>query len=141
MINYQASCHCGSVQITVGHQPEFINNCNCSLCSKAGALWGYYNTKDIEMSGETRSYLRKDKPAAVVEVHACKVCASTTHSLFTEEYQKSSGITDRMGINMRLFNRDDLVGVEMRFPDGKSWPGEGEFVYRKQPIIIEPLTG
>jgi len=137
MTKLYASCHCGIVKIDLFHKPDFINNCNCSLCSKAGALWGYFKTKDVQLTGKTKPYLRMDKANAVVEIHACEICASTTHSLFTSAFQESSGISDRIGVNMRLFDRNELIGVEMRFPDGKNWPGEGGFEYRRDPRILK----
>jgi len=37
---------------------------------------------------------------------------------------------------MRLFDSDQLAGVEVRFPDGKVWSGEGEYEYRRETIIL-----
>jgi hypothetical protein len=35
------------------------------------------------------------------------------------------------GVNMALAEPDDLAGIELRFPDGRGWSGEGPFTYRR----------
>jgi hypothetical protein len=35
------SCHCGQIRIEIRKQPDYINECNCTLCSKSGARWAY----------------------------------------------------------------------------------------------------
>jgi len=132
----EASCHCGTVKVTISHQPEYLQDCNCSLCSKSGGVWGYFTTMDVTISGETRSYTRNDYPQPAVEIHFCNNCGSTTHWVLTEEYVASSGNNDRMGTNMRLFDSDDLVGIELRFADGKNWTGETEFGYRRPSVVL-----
>ena len=121
------TCHCGSVDVSIQHKPDFINDCNCSLCSKAGGLWGYYNLTEVKISGPTHSYSRIDYPNPAVEIHFCPLCGSTTHWVLTEDYKLRSGVSDRMGVNMRLFVEGDLAGVEVRFPDGKAWDGQGDY--------------
>ena len=41
-----------------------------------------------------------------------------------------------MGVNMFLFPQEDLRGVEVRFPDGAAWSGEGAYGYRKAAVIL-----
>lgn len=36
------SCHCGQVRIELDRRPDYINECNCTLCSKAGVRWGLF---------------------------------------------------------------------------------------------------
>jgi hypothetical protein len=36
------SCLCGQVHVTVQTRPEYVNERNCTLCSKTGARWGYF---------------------------------------------------------------------------------------------------
>ena len=42
-----------------------------------------------------------------------------------------------MGVNMWLADSRDLAGIELRFPDGKSWPGHGEFSYVRKARILD----
>ncbi|MBP6011001.1 MAG: GFA family protein [Alphaproteobacteria bacterium] len=134
---HEATCHCGAVQIAIAHRPTFVHDCNCSLCSKSGAVWGYFSTTDVNVSGATQSYQRADRSNAAVKIHFCASCGSTTHWTLTENHMSRTGINDRMGVNMRLFDCRALTGVELRFPDGKSWTGAGDFGYRREPIILD----
>ena len=136
MMSYQATCSCGSVKIEIADKPSFINNCNCSLCEKIASIWGYFEIFDVGVSGATQTFIRPDKSVPVVELHSCTTCLVTTHWVVTKEYQALSGVSNRIGVNMRLFNDSDLAGVEMRFPDGKAWSGEGAFEYRKPSITL-----
>lgn len=133
---YKSSCHCGAVQVTISNIPEFINQCNCSLCRKSGGAWGYYNPSDVKIGGETLGYVRTDIPNPAVQVRFCGTCGSTTHWQLTDAFIKSAEKSDIMGVNMNLFKREHLVGVEVRFPDGEAWTGEGDYSYRKDAIRI-----
>jgi hypothetical protein len=31
------SCHCRQIRIEIKKQPDYIHECNCTLCSKSGA--------------------------------------------------------------------------------------------------------
>ena len=131
-----AACPCGAVTLKLAHAPDFINDCNCSLCRRAAARWGYYDASEIRITGETLSYVREDRVSPAVEIHACKTCEMTTHWRLTETYQITADAPGSMGVNMRLFRDEDLNGVELRFPNGKSWTGEGPFSYRKPPVVL-----
>lgn len=41
-----------------------------------------------------------------------------------------------MGVNLRLADEVDLAGVELRFPDGAAWPGEGAFAFVRKGRVI-----
>lgn len=136
MKSLSAACHCGAVNIQVSHPPEYLNDCNCSLCRSAGALWGYYLIADVAITGETQSYTRADKTSPAVQLHFCRDCGTTSHWTLTETYVLETGVSGHMGVNMRLFDESDLIGVELRFPDGKAWSGDGDYTYRKAPVIL-----
>ena len=130
------TCPCGAVSVTLPTPPEFIHDCNCSLCKRSGAAWGYFPSIAPTVDGDTLSYQRADRETPVVEMHACPVCSTTTHFTLTRTFKDRNPSADQMGVNMRLFNTEHLVGVELRYPDGKNWAGEGPFTYRKAAIRI-----
>ena len=41
-----------------------------------------------------------------------------------------------MGVNMRLADESDLAGIELRYPDGRAWSGEGDFGYVREAHIF-----
>ncbi|MFN5632508.1 MAG: GFA family protein [Sphingomonadales bacterium] len=132
-----ASCHCGAVHVQVAHAPDFIFECNCSLCDSHGVWWGYYDPGEVVVTGETRGYGRVDREVPAVEVHFCPRCGCTTHWMLAEAYlQKSGTANDRMGVNMRLFDRAALFGVKLHFPDGRAWDGTGEWGYVREAVDL-----
>jgi hypothetical protein len=120
------TCHCGAVALDVQQPPAFVNACNCSLCSKTGAWWGYFHPNEVSVRGTTSSYTRLDKAEPGVAVHFCPTCGSTTHFRLTPFAVSRHGDV-QLGVNMRLAEVGDLKGVELRFPDGRAWDGSGPF--------------
>jgi hypothetical protein len=104
----KASCHCGAVTIQTPGTPPEINECQCTLCRRYGAAWGYYNPKDIRVSLKddlpTRKYIWGDR---TIEFHFCSICGCITHWKSIEE-------SDEMGINTRLMNPEDIKYVNRK---------------------------
>jgi hypothetical protein len=129
------SCHCGRVAISIEAPPVYVNDCNCSLCRKAGALWGYFHPSEVGVEGETNGYSRDDKGEPAVEIRFCAHCGSTTHFVLTDSAVARLGNV-QLGINMRLAEASELAGVELRYPDGLAWTGAGPFGYRRPAELI-----
>jgi hypothetical protein len=129
------SCLCGEVRINLEKRPDFIHECNCTMCSKTGARWGYFHPVQVAGEGTTRGYSRADKSDPNARVEFCPMCGSTTHFVLTETAVAKFGNT-LMGVNMWLADEKDLAGVELRYPDGKAWSGEGDFGYVREPRTI-----
>ena len=120
------ACHCGAVSVTVAHKPPYVNFCDCSLCAKSRGVWGYYESADVTVRGETTSYRRADRETPACEMHACPTCFTTTHWHLTEYFEG-----DRVGVNMRLFDPTDVAGIEARFLDGRNWDGSSDPQHRR----------
>lgn len=129
------ACHCGRVRVETARRPDHVNECNCTLCDKAGARWGYFSPAEVRVDGPTTGYCREDKDDPGARVHFCPRCGATTHFTLTESAAARFGNT-LMGVNMRLADEADLQGLELRYPDGRAWPGEGDFAYVRGPRII-----
>ena len=129
------SCHCGDVRVEIATTPDYIHECNFSLCVKTGARWGYFGPEKVSVAGATRGYVRADKPDPAAEIHFCPVCGSTTHFVLTPGAVAKFGNT-LMGVNLRLADERDLAGVELRYPDGRAWSGKGEFGYVREARIL-----
>ncbi|MEE4210058.1 MAG: hypothetical protein V2I43_12410 [Parvularcula sp.] len=132
----RGECACGAVKVMINPKPDFIHDCNCSLCRKVGAAWGYFPSARVSAEGATHPYSRTDKGTPAVEVHSCPTCGSTTHFALTESFKADNPDADQMGVNMRLFEPEQLGGIEVRYPDGRAWSGEGAFVYRAPSLVI-----
>ena len=129
------SCHCGRIRIEVQQRPDYLNECNCTFCGKAGARWAYFHPSQVRVEGDATGYCRADKAEPGAEFRFCGVCGSTTHFVLTASAVSRFGNT-LMGVNARLADERDLAGVELRFPDGRGWSGEGDFGYVREPRIL-----
>jgi hypothetical protein len=129
------SCLCGQVHIEISRRPDFINECNCTLCSKSGARWAYFHPSEVGIAGTTRGYSREDKDDPAAEIHFCANCGSTTHFTLTSSAIAKFG-NIQTGVNLRLTDERDLAGIELRYPDGRAWSGKGGFGYVQEARII-----
>ena len=136
----ELSCLCGTVRLETAKRPDFMNECNCALCSKSGARWGYFHPSEVTVEGATGSYSRTDKPDPAAVLHFCPTCGSTTHFTLTESGVAKHG-DGIMGVNMLLADERELAGLEVRFPDGRNWEGAGEIVYVRAAWIIGDGAG
>jgi hypothetical protein len=102
------TCLCGQVRIEVAKRPDFINGCNCTLCSKSGARWSYFHPSEVSIEGATREYSWEDKDDPAAEIHFCGRCGSTTHFTLTESAISKFGNV-QTGVNMSLADESDLV--------------------------------
>lgn len=131
----QIQCLCGQLSAETATRPEFIHECNCTLCRKSGARWGYFHPDDVSTAGTTSTFSRADKDEPAAQLHFCPVCGTTTHFTLTEAAAAKFGNT-MMGVNLRLADERDLAGIELRFPDGAAWGGAGEFGYVRDSVVI-----
>jgi hypothetical protein len=129
------SCLCGQVRIELSKRPAFINECNCTLCAKTGARWAYFHPSEVSLVGEGKGYRREDKEDPAAEIRFCSNCGSTTHFTLTPSAISKFGNV-QLGVNMRLADETHLAGIEVRYPDGRAWPGHGSFDYVRKASII-----
>src|SRR6201996_4038873 len=103
------SCLCGRVNLQTGKKPDYINECNCTLCSKSGARWGYFHPSQVEIEGATQGYCRDDRADPNAQIHFCRNCGATTHFVLTESAIARFGNNSVMGVNMWLADPADLA--------------------------------
>ena len=132
------SCLCGQVRIRLDKRPGYLNECNCTLCSKTGARWAYFDPSEVTVEGQTKGYCRGDKPDPAAEIQFCPNCGATTHFKLTESAVARFGNVVT-GVNMWLADSASLAGLELRYPDGRAWSGEGGFDYVREPRILGPV--
>jgi len=73
------SCHCGAVEIQIPDAPESITSCNCSICDRYGALWGYFKPDDVVISCEKSTLERYAWGDQNINFCHCKKCGCVTH--------------------------------------------------------------
>tara|TARA_R110000772_G_scaffold134490_4_gene243032 strand:- start:1061 stop:1408 length:348 start_codon:yes stop_codon:yes gene_type:complete len=109
------SCHCGAVEIMIPEAPKKILQCNCSLCRKTGWIGGYYGPADIRIEALEDVLVRYVQGDKMLALWHCKTCGSTTH------WTPLTAPPDRMGINMRLFDRELWQEAKISEVDGASF--------------------
>ncbi|WOS61351.1 GFA family protein [Sinorhizobium fredii] len=111
----EGHCHCRAVRIAVPVRPETLGDCNCSLCSRLGALWGYYAPSDVTVSDEHKhlvGYVQGDKTLTAFH---CGICGCTTH------WSPIGRGSAKMGVNLRIFDRSVWEDIPHRLIDGAAW--------------------
>ena len=109
----EATCHCGNVNIQTRELPEFVISCNCSICFRSGALWGYYTAEEVDVRCETEptaAYIWGDE---MIAFHHCQVCGCLTHYTSTEKAERT-----RTVINFRMVDRKIAESIRVRMFDG-----------------------
>lgn len=118
----KGTCPCGGVTVTVPREPEYLNSCDCTLCFRLGALWGYFDPDEVAVAGETKAFRRSDIEVWL-DTNFCPTCSAVVSWTAVRDIGEP-----RMGVNMRLFDPDELIGVPIRFPNGRDggddepWP-------------------
>ena len=94
---FEGSCHCGHVKWSYLPKLESVTACNCTLCSRYGALWAYgYLGEAVQISGSTKSYERDRK---LNGFHFCEICGCVAYYLSRSLDQEGRR---RIAVNMRM---------------------------------------
>ena len=106
-------CHCGNIGIEVD-PPNQVTVCNCSICSRYQALWGYYKPEQVSIEtgdAEEDYYIWGDKELEFVR---CAECGCVTH------YRVVAGLPDsKIAVNFRLAPFDAISSIPVRYFNGK----------------------
>lgn len=115
-----ATCHCGAVRLGIPAAPEAATLCNCSICRRLGALWGYFPAAEVQIDaapGAVQEYLWGDRTLRFAH---CTRCGCTTHVLPVTPGRKTE-------VNLRMFDPAQLGPFRIRLFDGAdTWKYVGE---------------
>lgn len=113
----EASCHCGAVTLDVPAPTGALTDCNCSICRRLGALWAYYNTEDVTLTGGAKALVSYGWQNHAIAFHHCRICGCTTH--YTSG---GASAADRTAINARILDPQLIANLPIRHFDGAdSW--------------------
>lgn len=110
---YEGTCHCGRLAWRVGSLPERVTHCNCSICRRYNAVWGYYTRQQVTLvdtDGSAVGYRWNDE---VIDFVHCRVCGCMTHY---EDVDKTPG--DRVAVNFRMCPDTAWEQLPVRHFDG-----------------------
>ena len=110
-----AHCHCGNVELTIDALPEFLGDCNCSICRRYQALWGYYEPDAVSVKtrdADTVAYIWGDR---MVTFQHCPICGCITHYVSTDKCP-GQGIA----VNFRMLDPGLYANVAIKEFDNAS---------------------
>jgi hypothetical protein len=127
---FEGQCHCGRVRLTIASQPDDMTDCDCSLCTSIGAVWGYLDPGKVAITGAYSRYTRADDAEPWIAIGFCGHCSSTTH---WEPLPVAP--QDRMAVNMNLFPDEARVGRTLDFADGRGHVPGGPWADRRPSFV------
>ena len=127
-----ATCHCGATKIVLPHHPASASQCNCSYCSRTGAVWGYFGPGELDFMA-----LDADKTysasGGMNQHHFCGCCGMQAWgdspdwaSMYNADGTSKNGGGNAMptqrihAVNLRLVDDLDWSKIEVAQMDGRN---------------------
>lgn len=112
---YNGGCHCGRVRYEVSSDLAMVAACNCSICTKRGALWAFANKSQFKLSKGADALT--DYQFGKKKIHHL-FCASCGVGSFSEGVAPNGDET--VAINVRCLDDVDVSTLQTKPFDGKS---------------------
>ena len=125
----RAACHCTAVRFEVEELPDWVLDCNCSICRRYGAIWAYPEPTKVKFllgADVTETYSWADRMLAF---HRCTTCGCVTHMTALD-----SDPPRVYGINTRMIPTLDPASVRLRQKDN----GHTGFFWTRSSAPPEP---
>ena len=115
MTHHRASCHCGKVAIEFDSDIQGALSCNCSICSKGGALLTFVprDTMKLEAAPDAMTTYTFNKH--VIQHKFCPTCGIHPFGEGTDSSGKAMA-----AINARCLENVDLAVLNITHYDGRS---------------------
>lgn len=112
---HSGSCHCGAVAFTVDLDLDQALRCNCSICTKLGAVWAF--APKAKMTLKSGADALGDYQFGKKRLHhrTCRHCGIES---FAEGVAPDGTAT--VGINLRCLDGVDVDTLTPRQHDGRS---------------------
>jgi len=100
------------VRLEIARAPEWVVDCNCSLCRRYGALWAYYRPGEVVIvrgSDHMDVYAWGERSLGF---HRCRTCGCLTH------HSALDSTPPRIrGVNVRMIPTLDPASVKLQHTD------------------------
>jgi len=113
MVHYTGHCHCGAIQFSFTSKPiETGVRCNCSLCTRKGALMSAFTLKPEQLNIEDaqQQLAVYEFGSGVAQHYFCKTCGiypfHQTKST-PGEYRINLGCIDHLDLDLTQFQQVD----------------------------------
>ena len=112
---YSGGCHCGRVRYDVTSDLGLVAECNCSICSKRGALWAFVKKPQFKLLKGADAL--SDYQFGKKKIHHL-FCTSCGIGSFSEGVAPNGDET--VAINVRCLDDVDASTLKTKPFDGKS---------------------
>lgn len=131
-MSFTATCHCGGTRIELPRLPERRLECNCTYCTKAGAIWGYFGPGEMKIVKDEHS--RIYTKSGLNNHHFCGHCGMQTwgdspdwSEIYNHDGTPKAGhaagdmpTRRSYGINLKLLDDYDLSTLTVEKVDGRN---------------------
>jgi len=109
------SCHCGTIAYTVEVDPASAIACNCSICSRLGAVWAFAPKAKFKLTNGEGKQGDYQFNKHVLHHRFCPSCG-------VESYAEGKGQdgSEQVGINLRCVQAIDVNKLSPKQIDGRS---------------------
>ncbi len=116
---YEGSCHCGAVKFVATAALDSVMSCNCSICSRTGALHAMLPGSQVHV--QSGRELLTDYQYGKKHAHHpfCPTCGIRPFA-----YGAAPDGSEVMVVNVRCLEGVDLSALHVTNVDGKSRPME-----------------
>ncbi len=116
MKTYKGSCHCGQVQFEVITDLTKAMLCNCSICTKKGALHHRVPPERFKLMSGQDVLVLYQFDSGVAKHWFCKVCG-------VHPFTNPRAAPEMFSINVHCLDNcdDEISKIEIKSFDGKNW--------------------
>ncbi|KAI9837234.1 MAG: hypothetical protein M1819_000308 [Sarea resinae] len=111
----RSSCHCGAITVTVPRLPECVYLCQCTICRRYGAAWGYYHPDEVQIDTKpnavTKQYVWGDRD---LSFNFCDNCGCVCY-WWPIRPPPTDGGEYQMGLNTNNVDPELLKLVDRKF--------------------------
>lgn len=116
MKTYKGSCHCGQVQFAVVTDLTKATECNCSICTKKGALHHRVPPERFKLLSGQAALLQYQFGSKTAIHWFCKHCG-------IHPFSNPRAAPDMYSVNIRCLDdfEAEKANIEIRPFDGRNW--------------------
>ncbi|BDG08554.1 GFA family protein [Anaeromyxobacter paludicola] len=114
---YEGGCHCGAVRYRVTAEVERAVSCNCSICSKTGALLAFAPAERFELLRGADALTDYQWGKKRIHHTFCRHCGVRS---FARGEKPGGG--EMVAFNLRCVDGVDLGAIPVVSHDGRSTP-------------------
>jgi hypothetical protein len=113
---YQGGCHCGAVRFEIETELTRATECNCSICTKKGALHHRVAPERFRLLSGADALALYQSGTKIAKHWFCKRCG-------VHPYSNPRAAPDLISVNIRCLDEYQALrpGIDVREFDGRNW--------------------